>query len=287
MFGWKISIIMIALVVNMGVFGQSAWADGNEKATGQTLVAILPLQGEVTQGFGDLSDSVYQRVMSALFKTKRFEFVERAQLSTILGELQRHQTGLFDNRSAIRLGKQLGASTVVVGSYKANMMRENRGNGIILQPADIELNLRFVNVKTGKIENIFKTSALGTASNLMDKLSDKLDREISNLYPMTGYVIKVLNEREAVIDLGSNDGVVEGNEFNVIEYGEDIVHPKTKKIIKGEKRLVNVLEVINVAGGTAVVKVTGASQAPIKVGFEIESKPKKAGFWESVQDSLK
>ena len=69
-------IMMFTMMLTMCVSGQLAFAETSERTSGQTLMAILPLQGQATAGFGDLSDSIYQRVMTALFKTKRFEFVE-------------------------------------------------------------------------------------------------------------------------------------------------------------------------------------------------------------------
>lgn len=280
------TIIIMAVFIICCVFGQTLQADTGEGGSGKSLMAILPLHGEVTYGHGDMSDSVYQRVMTALFKTKRFDFVERAQLASVLGEARLQHSGLFDDKSAVRLGKQLGVSTVVVGSFKALYGTQYYGNGVTVYPASMELNIRFVNVKTGKVENLVKTTASGTAENILDRFSEKLEREISNLYSSRGYVIKALSDGEVVIDLGTKDGVAEGDEFNVIEYGEDIRHPVTKKIIKGEKKLINQIEVASVSEETSTAKITG-TQAPIRVGSLIESKPKKAGFWESVNDIIK
>jgi hypothetical protein len=249
-------------------------------------MAVLPLDGKVTHGYNDLADSIYQRILTALFKTKRFELVERAQLATVLGEAKLQHSGLIDDRSAVRLGKQLGVDTVVVGSYVILVGSRYIGNGTTVYSANVDLNIRFVDVRTGRVGNLVKASVDGNLENIMDRLSGKLEREISNLYPIKGCVIKVRNAGEAVIDLGARDGVVEGCEFYVIEYGESIVHPKTKEVIQGEKKVVNVLETTTISERTSLVKIKNP-ESPVKVGSDIESKPKEAGFWEATKEWLK
>jgi len=93
----------------------------------------------------------------------------------------------------------------------------------------------------------------------------------------------VLDPKQAVIDLGKADGIAEKDEFSVFERGEDIVHPVTGKIIKGEKRLVTEFKVVSVSEATAIVKLSGANVS-IKPGMALESKPKKRGFFEALND---
>jgi hypothetical protein len=88
-----------------------------------------------------------------------------------------------------------------------------------------------------------------------------------------------------VIDLGKNDGLNEKDEFLVFTRGEDIVHPVTGRIIKGEKTLVTEFKVVSVAEDSAIVKVTG-SDVTLVAGMALESKPKKRGFFEALNDTL-
>jgi hypothetical protein len=150
-----------------------------------------------------------------------------------------------------------------------------------------------VNVESGRIEEAFEATGASKAktptqglSEVMRDLAVKLNREVSNKFPVTGYLIKVLGDKEAIIDLGKKDGVVEGDLFTLVERGEDIVHPVTHKVIKGQKRVLTELKVTSVDDETSTVKVTG-NKVTLKVGLILESAPKKAGFWESLGDSMK
>lgn len=270
------------------------------QADGKPRVAVLPLRGEGRGTFGDQRDETYQKVTQAFLLTKRFELMERAQLSAVLGEGKLQQSGLVDDATAIALGKQLGVKFVVLGSYNGSMDRtvesyQSKTGPVynVFFPAKINLNLRMVNVESGRIEEAFEASGASKAKNptlglseVMRDLAVKLNREVSNKFPVSGYLIKVINDKEAIIDLGKKDGVADGDVFLLVERGEDIVHPVTGKVIKGQKRILTELKVTTVDDETSTVKVSG-SKVPLKVGLILESVPKKAGFWESLGDSLK
>lgn len=293
MLGLRRFFKVFALVATCVLTGQYALADGGSESPDFQTMAVLPLSGQESQGFGDLGDAVNQRVTTAFFKTKRFLMIERAQLSRILREGKLQDSTLVDDETAINLGKQVGAKTVVVGSYKALIERKvDVGDGyrIEIYPSKMDLNLRLVDVQTGRVKDVIQISGRGkqrsasaSQEELMNDVATKLEREVSNHFPLAGYVIKVLDGKEALIDLGAKDGISEGAEFTVVEYGEDLVHPVTGKVIKGEKKIITECEITRVSEETSVAKITG-SEAPLRVGLMLESKPKKAGFWENFTD---
>lgn len=285
---------VLLLVAGLGV-PAAAQTEG-----GKPRIAVLPLKGEGRGVFGDQREATYQKVTEAFLLTKRFDLVERSQLSAVLGEGKLQNSGLVDDATAVSLGKQVGVKFVILGSYSGTMDRtvesyQGRYGPVynVFFPAKMTLNLRMVNVETGKIEEAFEASGASKAKDtshglaeLMRDLSVKLDRQVSNAFPVSGYLIKVLNEKEALIDLGKKDGVAEGDSFFLMERGEDIVHPVTGKIIKGAKRVISELKVTAVDDETSTVRISG-NKVPLKPGLILESAPKKAGFWESFHDSLK
>jgi hypothetical protein len=263
-------------------------------------IAVLPLRGSAPPSFGNPADAAYQRVTSAFFKTRRFTMIERAQLGALLDEGKNQNSIAFDEASAVALGKQVGAKIVVLGSYIANISRTRDAfmarDGTYVQfdffPADIAVSLRLVNVETGKIQDVMDAKGTSRDSNAargvstaLDDLGTKLDREVSNHFPRTGYVIKVLDDKRALIDLGKADGVNAADEFVVFERGEDIIHPVTGKVIKGAKKELTEFKVIQVEDDSAIVRVTGPKIA-MKPGMALESKPKKRGFFEALNDTL-
>jgi len=69
---------------------------------------------------GNLHDDIHQRVTSAFFKSRRFRIVERSELARAMQEAHLQPNALFDENTAVRLGRLVGARKVLVGSYKAS-----------------------------------------------------------------------------------------------------------------------------------------------------------------------
>lgn len=263
-------------------------------------IAVVPLRGQAAQGFGDPSDAVYQRVTASIFKTRRFTMIERAQLGAVLSEGKNQGTTAFDDASAVTLGKQVGAKIVVIGSYTTSMVREmgsyrnkdGSTENYEFFPATVTVNLRLVNVETGRIDDVIDAKGSSKEPNptkgvsvVMDDLAKKMDREVSNHFPLTGYVIQVLDEKQAMIDLGKAEGVAEGDQFLVFERGADIIHPVSGKVIKGAKKEITEFKVVKVEDDSSTVRISG-SKVPIKPGMALESKPKKRGFFEALNDTV-
>lgn len=275
------------------------WVRAQEPApAGRPMLAVMPLKGEGRGQFGDQSDAIYQKVTASFFKTKRFELMERSQLAAVLGEAKFQNSGMADESTAVALGKQLGVKFVVVGSFSGDMSHSvNKGydsNNRYYEhhsyPAKVSVNLRMVSVETGRIQETMEAtgasreaSPTSAIAQMMNDLTRKLDREVSNKFPLSGFVIQVINEKEALIDLGRAAGVQKGDYFLVVQRGQDIVHPVTGKVIPGKKTVLTELKVTAVDDETSTVKIAG-ERIPLKVGTLIESKPKERGFWEALGD---
>jgi len=295
---WTILAWMVTSILPLPALAQDA---PPAEGSGKPMIAIVPLKGEGRGQFGDQHDEMYQKATQAFFQTRRFDLMERGQLSAVLGEAKFQSSGLVDDATAVALGKQLGVKFIVLGSFNGNMSPNTEQVYNILtkdtRPATFwagtaNINLRMVNVETGKIQETFVATGTSKDANatkslteLLKDLAVKLNREVSNKFPLTGFVIKLLGEKEAVIDLGSKDGVGKGDQFAVVQRGEDIVHPVTGRVIRGQKKIITELKVTSVDEETATVKITG-DKVPLKLGLGLESIPKKAGIWESLKDNV-
>ena len=120
---------------NLGAY--IAWAarrsaKGNEPVT----IAVLPFRDNTQQITAETNQRA-EELTNALVRWK-MDVVERARLDQVINELAMQQGALFDESKAQQVGKQLGASVVVVGSLSPLKKEAN-------------LQLRLVDVATGKV----------------------------------------------------------------------------------------------------------------------------------------
>lgn len=223
---------------------------------------------------------INQRVTMAFFRTGRFQLIEREQLPAVLKEGAFEHGGLVDDARAVELGKQAGAAFVLVGSYTGGIghtVEVKRGffgsqSRTDSWPGHLEVLLRMVNTESGEISEpiLVRAASLDAQYNhsyelLLDDLARSLRQAAAERYPLRGYVIKVISDREVLVDLGRNQRIEPGAGFQLVEQGEDVVHPVTGKRIQGERRILTELQATEVGEESSVFKVTGP-RTPLKVG---------------------
>ena len=247
-----------------------------------------PQQPQAPARTRPLGENLIQRIDMAYFRTGRFKVIERKQLNAILKEGAFQNKGMVDDATAVTLGKQLGAKYVIVGSYNGTMARAAEIQEHVFSkdtrqeffPAKLEVRLRMVNTEDGSIQEPLLLSASGKDAQrsqafelLMDDFTRVLEHELAIRYPLNGYLIKCLSDREALADLGRNQGVTEGEVFLVLENGPDVVHPVTGRVLPGERRVVGEMVVADAGPESATLRST-TGKLSLKVGAVVQRKPR-------------
>jgi hypothetical protein len=232
---------------------------------------------------GQIQPQILTRVNMAFLKTGRFQMVERAHLDAIMKEGKFEQSGLVDDATAVKLGKQMGATFVLVGTYTGSIghtaeVTTHFFGGKTREdsyPGHLEVRLNLVNTEDGSIREAFLVRASSQDAKpyhsyelLLENLAANLEQETAARFPLTGYVIKVISEREALVDLGSRQRLEKGATFQLVEQAPDVVHPVTGKLIHGERRVLTLLQVTDVGDESSILKVTG-DRATLKVGQSV------------------
>ena len=162
----------------------------------------------------------------------RVKVVERAVIDQLLAELNLGSSELSDPDTALRLGRVLAAKLVATGS-------------LFNMPSSTLLSMRFVDTETTAIAKVF-TQEIATNTALdqeLYQLNRKILKTIIAKYPLRGFVINSKAD-QVVVNLGSNQGVVVGTAFSVIEEKEAIEYKG--KILQGGTETVGQLEVTQV-----------------------------------------
>lgn len=113
-------------------------------------VAVVPfvVDGEVTNFGKLLADEIYTR----LFKTGKFELVEREKIDAVLDEQNLGSSALMDERTVANLGRVVGAQALCMGSARTygNVYRVN-----------------------AKLVNTSSSTAIGVASAQIEKSGEE------------------------------------------------------------------------------------------------------------------
>ncbi len=126
-------------------------------------VAVMPFKNlnEEAQ-LGWLSRGIAETLISDIRTTGALEVVERDQVNVALAELKLQLERGVQPASAVRLGKLVGAKTVVIGAYQHHL-------------GQLRITARFVSVETGEILGTAKvTGHESTIFRLQDEIVARL-----------------------------------------------------------------------------------------------------------------
>lgn len=199
--------------------------------------------------FEEKGGMVERSGMSAVFSAEltrylnssgRVKVVERALMDRLLSELNIGSSELADPATALKLGKVLAAKLIVTGS-------------MIHQPQSTAISFRLIDTETSAIPQT-TIKQLGPKS-VFDQELFQYNREILKTvitkYPLRGFIVSA-TDNEAVINIGSVQGVVPGTAFDLLEETKPIEFKG--KTLRSAPKIVGQLEVVRVEPDLAYVK---------------------------------
>jgi len=197
-------------------------------------------QGGISERDG-MSIVLTSQLAEQLNASGRVKVVDRVLMDRLLEELNLGSSELADPNTALKLGRVLAARVIGTGTLF------NLSEGTLL-------NMRLIDTETtavGKVITQQMASGMPQAKDLFGLNRQILSALIQD-YPLRAYVVEVKDGR-AMINLGSDQGVVAGTRFDVIEGGQEIEY-KGKKL-KSSPAVVGLLEVEKTEPGLAYCRI--------------------------------
>lgn len=155
-------MMVAALLLNV-MFAAPAVAAAPTPVPMKNPVAVIPFKNlGADPGLDWLGSGIAETMISDLRKAKTYTLVERGQIEIALYEILSQKQTVSEDAAAVRVGRLVGAKSVVVGGY------QQAGKAL-------RINARFVEVETGVILDSVK--ATGTMENVFavqDQIVDKL-----------------------------------------------------------------------------------------------------------------
>ena len=237
--------------------GEDAW-------TSQPMVLSfidISEKGVMTERDG-ISEVFTAELSSMLNGSGRVRVVERVILDRLLAELNLGSSELVDPETKLKLGRVFAARLIGTGSW-------------MHMPQGALLSLRLIDSETTEISEVI-TRQMNTSGGL-EKQIFQLNRDILKTviqkYPLRGYVVKV-NGDEAILNLGSKQGVVKGTRFAVLEEQEPIQY-KGKTLAQAPKT-VGEMEATKVEQDLAYVRISKRDRA-LKTDDKVQEKISEIG----------
>jgi tetratricopeptide (TPR) repeat protein len=216
-------------------------------------------KGGLTERDG-FSSVLSTELTNHLNKSGRLQVVERVLIERLLEELNLGSSDLADTETALKLGKVLAAKIIVTGT-------------VFHLPEKTLLSMRLIDTETSAIPQvtIWQIEYSDRLDNELFKLNREILKTVILKYPLRGYIVKSDGD-QFIINLGSNQGVVTGTKFDVIEEKEPIKYKG--KVLHSSPQTVALFEVVTVEPDLSHVRVinnTRELKSDDKIQEKIES----------------
>jgi tetratricopeptide (TPR) repeat protein/peroxiredoxin len=197
------------------------------------------------------------RLGKLLEETGRVKVVDRNLMERTLEELNMSAQELADKETMLRLGRVMAAKLIGTGS-------------IYYLPQGTMLSLRLIDTETTTLPYV--TNKQFDPQISLEKGLYQLNREmlktIISKYPLRGYIMKVA-EDQAVLNLGSERGVVPGTKLDVLEEQEPILYKGRKH--QPAPKVVGRVEVMRVEPDLCYAKIINQERS-IKTDDKVQEK---------------
>ena len=209
-----------------------------------------------------------QALVSYLVQTRKFTVLDRNHLAEALGETSIIESGNTPPEEMAKLGQQLSADFVLVGTIEDVQMKEEerqlRAANRVLKSlsGSVEFSYRLINVPTRQVFLSDRFAAQYGAEDLKDpsdvytrliKLAsqDLGEQILYSIYPVR---IERIAGDEVIIGQGGNS-MREGDEYEIYELGDEIVDSYTKESLGKIEKRVGLIRISRVTSSMATGKI--------------------------------
>jgi hypothetical protein len=179
--------------------------------------------------------------------TGRIKVVERIILDKLLLELNIGSSELADPETSLKLGRVLAAKIIGTGT-------------LLHMPGSTLMSLRLIDTETTAVPKVISQELVSgeTLSKTLHGLTREILTTIVQKYPLQGYLVQASADN-VMLNLGTNQGVVQGTLFEVIETPAAIAYKG--KMLQGSPKAVGQIEVVSVEKDLCHAKVLQQDRA--------------------------
>ncbi len=204
----------------------SATRSQDEWTSRPLTLSLLPLDSQDPISFRDGEhEFLLIRLGQVLTKDTRVQLVERDVIGKVLEELRIGSSALAEPRTALRVGRLLSASLILVGAIrKAGSERH--------------VTVRIIETETSAlVASAAESFALSqSVADITQRFGGQLRERIRRAYPLRGRVVDV-GGGQVTLNVGASAGAVPGQRLQLFRE-----HPSGRRDVIGELEIVDVGE---------------------------------------------
>lgn len=206
----------------------------------KTSIGILKFTYDSNTANAENAASIQEKVMNAFVMMNRFNIVERSKMAAIQEEKNLQQSGDFSASTLSSQGNSIGAKYLILGhvlSAKAErMVTEKNGRDKITYKAKLSVNIKLIDVATGKIlvsQSINpksggsllsggSSSAAIAVSKAIERIEKKVEKFIRKNLPVKFSIAEIQEKnskgaaKKLLIVGGSDFGLKKGDKLKVL-----------------------------------------------------------------------
>ncbi len=259
-------------------------------------IAVIKIANDSPYGAERLGPAIADWLVQDLVQSGKFRVMERKDLDKVLAEQSLSLSGAVDAKTAVQVGKLLGCQLVVLGAVTDFSRHKSGAHGVWglgfnvgKTTAEGTLNVKLVNVQTAEIvytgsekgshtfakvdvagfgggvdwdesqaRQIFEPAVKKIAENIAQR-SEEIKDSLGSVASVEGKVARVSGGK-AYINLGSIDGVKEGQTFVLYRAGQPITDPDTGQVLGQDKTRIGTFTVTKVMGDHLAIGVVEGGQ---------------------------
>lgn len=218
-------------------------------------------------------EDVLNAATDAFVAARRFSMVERNQLDAIFTEksLQEFIGGQVNNK----LSDVLGLDLIGVVGYTVDTSKSPKGEPLTKCIIDV----RLVDVKTASLLATVSSDRPSLLPPLTPReAGELLYKNLREAFPPLGYIVSV-SGKEIVIDLGTEAGLKDGDTLEIVQEGEQIIHPVSGKVMSAPMKVVGELKVVTASPQISTCKLKSKGEPAIASLVRLKGSDTRALNW--------
>ena len=264
------------------------------KTSQRKRIAVLDLRhrngccrvGSVDVNGSALSEELTAAISSYLVQTRKFTVLDREYESQLNQEQDRLKSNDVPISELAKLGQELIADYVLVGTLNNFFLREQTrelktvDRSITTIVGNAAISYRIIDVPTGQVKfsQTFKKNLNGEVKSISNPAEAALDSisVISNsiglkileaIYP---FVVEKIQGDVVVIGVGG-DIIKVGDKYRLIQYGKKIVDSYTKESLGKKENIIGMIEITEVTPKMAYGKILNSTIKNLESEFKAKS----------------